>query len=459
MHHSTTQTVTFSNIDKKPIQVHFSQPQSSSDGGALLLKAADEAMGLTKILAEKIRDTRQPSKVTHSTLQLVQQRVFGLACGYADNNDAKRLSQDPIQKLLVGHDPSSEEGLGSQPTLSRFENSIDRPDLLRMGIHLAQQIIRQQKKRLHGKVRKITIDIDGTEDPVHGQQEGSCFSGFYDSHCYQPLVAFLTFNEETEQYLVAALLRSGTAGSQGTDYLLKKLIPLLSEWFPKAKILVRLDGGFAHPGLLDQLDTWAALWDLHYVVGMAGNSRLRESSQDDMDRAMELCLRHHDTSTLYGETRYQAKSWAEPRRVIYKAEVVWASGKLPRENDRYVITNRQGSPESLYGLYRQRGDNENRIKELKEGLEMDRTSCQYWPANQFRLLLTTAAMALWQWIRSLAKGTEAASWQVSTLRERLIKIGASVKSSVRRLQFLLPVHYPWQELWCTLMQRLQPLSS
>ena len=132
---------------------------------------------------------------------------------------------------------------------------------------------------------------------------------------------------------------------------------------------------------------------------------------------------------------------------------------MPRENDRYVITNRQGSPESLYGLYRQRGDSENRIKELKEGLEMDRTSCQYWPANQFRLLLTTAAMALWQWIRSMAKGTEAASWQVSTLRERLIKIGASVKSSVRRLQFLLPVHYPWQELWCTLMQRLQPLSS
>ena len=455
MNDCTPQTVTISSIHKKPVKVHFNQPHNSSDGGALLLKAADQAMGLTNTLADGIRDGRQASKGKHPIRDLVRQRVFALACGYADGNDADHLRQDPVHQVLVGKEPSSSQTLGSQPTLSRFENSVSRTELLKMSLEMAQQILHRQAQRLKGQVHQVIIDIDGTEDPAHGEQEGACFNGYYDSTCFQPLLAFVTFNEETEQYLVASLLRPGTAGAQGTSDVLKKLIPMLWDHFPGVKILVRLDGGFSQPELLDRLDVWAELCGLEYVVGMAGNSRLRKACQADMQRAMEQCLQQHSTFALYGETRYQAGSWSAPRRVIYKAEVVWACGKLPRENDRYVITNRSDPPEGIYSLYRQRGDSENRIKELKGGLEMDRTSCSGWNANQFRLLLTATAFSLWQDVRSMASKTEAAHWQVGTLRERPVKIGARIKSSVRRLHYFLPISYPWQDLWCTLMNRLQ----
>ena len=357
----TTQTVSIPTLHPKPIEVHFDQPQSSSDGGALLLKAADQAMGLTATLAEGIRDGRQAGKVKHSILDLVRQRVFALACGYADGNDADHLRLDPVHQVLAEKNPYPSQVLGSQPTLSRFENSVRGTELLKMSLEMARQILRQQAQRLQGQVHQVTIDIDGTEDPAHGEQEGACFNGYYDSTCFQPLLTFVTFNEEAEQYLVASLLRPGTAGAQGTSYVLKKLIPMLWDQFPGVKILVRLDGGFSQPDLLDRLDVWAELCHLEYVVGMAGNTRLRKASQADMERAMEQCRQQHDTVSLYGETRYQAGSWAAPRRVIYKAEVVWACGKLPRENDRYVITNRSDSPEAMYSLYRQRGDSERKM--------------------------------------------------------------------------------------------------
>jgi hypothetical protein len=460
MNDCTPQTVTISTLHKKPIEVHFDQPHSSSDGGALLLKAADQAMGLTDTLAKGIRDGRQAGKVKHQIPDLVRQRVFALACGYADGNDADHLRQDPVHQVLTDKEPDTSQALGSQPTLSRFENAVSRTELLKMSLEMARQILHRQAQRLQGQVHQVTIDIDGTEDPAHGEQEGACFSGYYDSTCFQPLLTFVTFNEEMEQFLIASLLRPGTAGAQGTSYVLKKLIPMLCDQFPGVKILVRLDGGFSQPELLDRLDVWAELCNLEYVVGMAGNTRLRKACHVDMERAMEQCRQQHRTVSLYGETRYQAGSWAAPRRVIYKAEVVWACGKLPRENDRYVITNRSNPPETIYSLYRRRGDSENRIKELKGGLEMDRTSCSGWEANQFRLLLTAAAFSLWQYVRSMSAKTEAAHWQVGTLRERLVKIGARVKSSVRRLQFFLPLSYPWQELWCTLMSRLQlPVSG
>src|SRR5437899_2799739 len=195
----------------RPIIARFDQPQASSDGGAVLLKAVDDRLGLTWQLASAIRDRRQAGKVAHPLRDLLRQRVFGLACGYADCNDAARLVDDPIHKLLLGRDPLSGAGLGSQPTLSRFENAIRRSELFRLAATLADVVIARQRRRLGRRARRITIDLDHTDDPTHGEQQLALFNGYYDTHCYLPLLATLTFNDEPAQYLVAAVLRSGTA--------------------------------------------------------------------------------------------------------------------------------------------------------------------------------------------------------------------------------------------------------
>jgi hypothetical protein len=455
---NAAQTAKFSSTDKRVVEIKFNQPTASSDGGSLLLKEADRTMGLTEIIAKCIRDDRQSSKIEHTVQELVQQRVFGIGCGYADCNDADHLAEDPMQKLLLERDPITGLRLGSQPTLSRLENSVGASELMAMSLEMVQRILEKHGERLGGKVEKITIDIDGTEDKAHGEQEGTCYNGYYGSNCYQPLLGMVTFNEEVQQYVVAAVLRPGTAGAQGASYMIKKLVEHIYKQFPEAQIVVRLDGGFAQPDIFDWLDTWGEVVGLQYLVGMAGNSRLESESSEAMKVVWEKASQSHQTESMYGEMSYQAKSWSHPRRVIYKAEVVWASGKLPRANDRYVVTNMSLSAEKTYDFYRLRGDSENRIKELKLGMELDRTSCSSFLANQFRLLLTLASFGLFQWIRSYAVGTEASQWQVQTLRERLIKIGTRVKSSLRRLEVLLPQSYPWRELWYCLLGRLQALT-
>src|SRR4029453_4364782 len=194
----------------KPIVARFDQPQASSDGGALLLKLADDQLGLTWRLASALRDRRQPGKVAHPLRDLLRQRVFGLACGYADCNDAARLVDDPIHKLVLERDPLDGAPLGSQPTLSRFENAVGRADLYRLGTALADTVLSYHRARLGAGVRLITIDLDATDDPTHGQQEFALFNGYYDTWCYLPLVATVTFDTEPLQHVVAALLRPGT---------------------------------------------------------------------------------------------------------------------------------------------------------------------------------------------------------------------------------------------------------
>jgi hypothetical protein len=230
----------------------FDQRQGSSDGGAILLQAAERRLALTSALAAGLRDDRQPGKVQHALRELLTQRVMAIALGYEDANDAARLGCDPIHKLLVGRDPFDGQDLASQPTLSRFENTPGRRELLRMAEALADCVIERHRKRLHGRAGRITIDLDPTDDPTHGAQQLSFFNRHYDSHCYLPMVGFLTFNDEAEQYLVAAVLRPGNApGSAGAVGILRRLIRRVQEAFPAARIRVRLDGGFASPKVLD----------------------------------------------------------------------------------------------------------------------------------------------------------------------------------------------------------------
>ena len=247
----------------------FDQRQGSSDGGAILLQAAERRLELTSALAGCLRDDRQEGKVRHELHELITQRVMAIALGYEDANDAARLAGDPIHKLLVGRDPIAGEDLASQPTLSRFENAPDRKELLRMTEALADRVIERHRKRLHGRARRITIDLDPTEDPTHGAQQLSFFNRHYDSHCYLPMVCFLTFDGEAEQYLVAAVLRPGNApGSAGALGILRRLIERVGDAFPKARIRVRLDGGFASPKVLDFLDCEPKV---EYLVNLASN--------------------------------------------------------------------------------------------------------------------------------------------------------------------------------------------
>ena len=428
----------------KPVTARFDTPYASSDGGAILLKGIDTQLGLTKRLAACLNDPRQPGKVRHQTLELLRQRVFGLACGYADGNDAARLADDAIHKLLLERDPIAGAALASQPTLSRFENASGARALLALGHGLADTVIAHHRRRLRRRVERITIDLDPTDDPTHGQQEFTFFNGHYDTWCYLPVVATVTFNDEAAQYAVAAGLRPGNAPAQrGARGLLRRVFQKLRAAFPTAILRVRLDGGFASGPLFEFLEAEG----VEYVVGMASNARLEKRIRRLMGKARMRSKASGHTEHLYGETRYAAKTWSHKRRVVMKAEVVRHPGRTPKNNPRFVVTNLPAAPQAVYELYCQRGDMENRLKELHHGLEMDRTSCSRFLANQFRVLLTLAAYILFQELQRRARGTACADAQVTTLRERLIKLAVWVERSVRRIVLHLPATFPWLRTW------------
>jgi hypothetical protein len=431
----------FPEIFSKPIVARFDQRQSSSDGGAFLLKAADRRYQLTEALAGCLLDKRQTGKVNHSLHELVAQRVFSIACGYPDTNDSARLASDPIHKMLLDRDPVAGRDLASQPTLSRFENAIGPTELYRMAEVLALRVIERHAERLRGRIRRITIDLDPTDDPTHGAQQLSFFNSHYDCWCYLPMLGFVSFNDEPEQYLCAAVLRAGNVTAAcGAIGILRRLIQMVRYFAPKACLRVRLDGGFAHPDLLALLD---AEPNLEYVVAMAKNAVLKRKAKPGMRRARKLSRQSGKTEHVYAEAVYAAKSWPRERRVILKAEVVRAAGKEPKDNPRFLITNMKQSPQWIYEqVYCQRANVENRIKELHD-LQIDRTSCSDFWANQLRVLLTAAAYVLMQELRLQARGTDWARAQVWTLREQLLKLGARVMVSVRRMVVHLPASFPF----------------
>ena len=291
------QRVLFPELVGKPVVATFDREQASSDGGAVLLKAAERVYDLVKGFARCLVDKRAPERIRHTLEDLIGQRVFGIACGHPDGNDADHLAEDPIHKLLLGRDPVTGERLASQPTLSRFENGVGPGALYRMARELAENVIERHRRRRQGRARRITIDLDPTDDPTHGAQQLTFFNGFYDTWCYLPLLAFVTFGREAEQYLCAAVLRPGNAvASEGAVALLSRLLPLLRRAFPRARFLVRLAAGFATPEVFD----------------------------------------------------YAAGSWKRQRRVVIKAEVVRLAGREPRDNPRFVVTNLGRPPRSLY---------------------------------------------------------------------------------------------------------------
>jgi Transposase DDE domain group 1 len=435
----------------KPVVATFDQEATSSDGGAVLLKALDGRLGVTATVARCLTDRRQAGKVQHGLAELVRQRVFGLACGYADCNDAARLADDPIHKFLVDRDPLTGPSLATQATLSRFENAVGPLELVRLGHALAELVVTSHRARLRGRARLITIDLDPTDDPTHGQQQFTFFNGHYDTWCYLPLLGTVTFNDEAEQHLVLALLRPGNSPAKlGAIGRLRRLFRTLRAAFPGARLRVRLDGGFAGEDILGFLEAEA----VEYLVAVGSNARLEKRVRRLMGKARMRAKASGETAHVFGETRYAAKKWTHKRRVILKAEVVRLPGREPKDNPRFVVTNLPHTPAHVYQIYRARGDVENRIKELKADVALDRLSCSRFLANQFRLLLTAAAYILFQALRQRAAQTAWATAQVSTLREQVLKVAAWVERSVRRIVLHLPAAFPWRSQWQQLARAL-----
>ncbi len=438
----TTQRVLFPGLYKKPVVACFDQRQSSSDGGAILLQAADRQLGLSAALAACWRDKRQAGKVEHTIHQMLVQRIFGLACGYADTNDAAQLRNDPVHKLLAGLDPDGEKELASQPTLCRFENAIGPKELLRCAEALSDTVLARQRRRRKKRAQWITIDLDATDDPTHGEQQLSFFNGHYDHSCYLPLLAWVSFNQEKEQFLLAAVLQPGNAAPAGAGLgVLRRVVERVRGYFPDAHLRVRLDSAYATPAILDYLDEAG----VKYAVSLISNAVLKREAAATMQQVRKLSAASGQSERLYGECLYQTgKTWKQPRRVIFKAEVVREGESAPRDNPRFVVTNLRPTPRWIYEkVYCQRGEIENRIKELHHGLDLDRTSCHGFWANQLRVLMTAAAYVLMQELRLRAEGTACSRSQVTQLRERLFKVGAWVLVSVRRVVLHLPQSFPF----------------
>jgi hypothetical protein len=439
--------LTLSFHPQAPVVVEFNAPEISSDGGALLLRQVDAQLGWTAGLAACLSETRKPGRIHHSLHEQVRQRIFQIALGYEDCNDADPLREDPLLKTVCDRTPQDPRGLSSQPTLSRFENAQKGQSLRRLLELLEDSYVTS----LPANTQQVILDIDSTDDETHGAQQLSFFSGFH-GHCmYHPL---LVFDGESGQ-LVSALLRPGNAhASRGAAGLLRRLIRKIKQRFAQAQIAVRGDSGFCTPSLLNTLEQLnAELGDVEYLFGLAKNPVLLRQAAAAMDRAEELFRRRGEKTQCFASFSYAARSWPHPRFVAAKAE------HGPQgANPRFVISSLDGFPaELLYRAYCERGQCENRIKDLKNALQADRLSCSSFRANFFRLLLHAAAYRLLFALRQQVafESTELGRAQFDTLRLRLLKVAAWVTQSVRRIQVRLPQAFPFADVFCRLAARLE----
>jgi hypothetical protein len=425
MPNCTSERIPFSNFKRRKIDVGFDGGDVSSDGGLLLLREVDRKLGLLKAVAQTLPDPRNPALVQHTSEHLLRQRVFGICQGYEDLNDHDVVRDDLALQTALGRDTPA----ASSPTLCRFENRADRATAIAGHRIIIDQFIAS----FETAPTELVLDFDATDDVVHGNQEGRHFSAFYNNYCFLPLFVFCG-----EQMLTAYLRPASKDAALHAAAILKLLTNRLRQAWPNVRILFRGDSGFCRPLLL----SWCERNKVEYVVGLAKNVRLAKLSASLRELAVQCFASTSDPQRHFGEFNYAAKSWPRERRVIVKAE-----HNEQGPNPRYVVTNLANAPQELYERgYCARGEMENRIKECQLGLFSDRTSCQLWWPNQFRLLLAGLAYVLLERLRTVGlAGTELARAQVTTLRCRLLKVGAVIVRNTRRVRFFLASAFPHQE--------------
>lgn len=416
------------------MEASFSGGEVSSDGGIVLLAQADRRLGLTEAINKVIADPRDPRQVTHPQLDLIRQRVYGLALGYEDLNDHKSLRRDLVWQTAL----ERIDALASSPTLCRLENRADR----QMAWAISEIFVEQFIASFSSPPEELVLDFDATDDRVHGKQEGRFFHGYYGDFCFLPLYVFCG-----EQLLVSYLRPSCFDAARHAWAILKLLVMRLRRQWPGVRVIFRGDSGFCRWKML----RWCERHQVDYIVGLAKNARLLALSSHLLESAAQGFSRFRQKQRVFGWIIYKAASWERKRRVIVKAEHTQKGA-----NPRFLLTSLHGRAQALYDeVYCARGEMENRIKEQQLGLFADRTSCSDWWANQLRLLFSSVAYILMEAIRRVAlTGSELARAQATTIRLKLLKIGTVIVRNTRRVRLYFTSAFPLQELFAKALARL-----
>lgn len=426
----------FARCQRRRVEAEFSGGEITSDGGVLLLSQLDRQLGLTAALDRVVRDRRCAGRVEHSQLSLLRQRIYGLCLGYEDLNDHQTLRADPVLQTALNR----VERLASSATLCRWENRLDRAVAVAWHEVLLEQFI----DSFATPPQELVLDFDATDDPLHGQQEGRFFHGYYDDYCFLPLYVFCG-----AQLLVSYLRPSNIDGAKHSWAILALLVKRLRQVWPGVRIIFRGDSGFCRDAML----RWCERHEVGYIVGIAKNRRLLGLIESELVDAKTSAVFSEAPLRYFKELTYAAGSWQGQRRVVAKIEILTKGA-----NPRFIVTNLKGPGQRLYErVYCARGEMENRIKEQQLGLFADRTSCHEWWANQGRLLLSSTAYVLLERLRAqVLQGTQLARAQVGTIRLKLLKVGAVVVRNTRRVRVLLSSAYPLQPLFAQVVARLVP---
>jgi hypothetical protein len=430
-------------IGKKKVTAAFDAGQISSDGGVLLLAGADKRLGLIDTLAALIPDHRDPALITHTLSDILRARVFAIACGYPDADDLDDLRRDPAFKLACGRLPQSGDDLPSQPTMSRWENAPD----LRTLIRLSHAMVDLWCKRYRHPPKAITLDIDDTDNTVHGHQQLSLFNAYHDERCFMPLHVY----DAASGHCVLTILRPGkTPDGREVRGHLRRLVRRIRRHWPNTVITIR---GDSHYGRWDAME-WCEQNGVQYVFGLAGNKALDTLVKAETEAVDARWAGASALTVLrdYAETLYAADTWKVRRRVVARIEATYQG-----LDTRYVVTNiRHCGAQWLYdSLYCARAGAENLIKRHKGQLASDRTSCRSPLANQMRLTLHTAAYWLMRMVRdAIPRPQPLASGEFSTIRLRLLKIAVRIKETASRIRLAFAANCPDAALFRGLAGRL-----
>jgi len=456
----------FQQLGRRSVIGRFDGGAISSDGGGLLLREVDKRTGISERLARCFRDYRKPERIEHAVFSMIRQRICGIALGYEDLNDHDRLRHDVVMGVLSekkepggsGRVRKTDQGkpIAGKSTLNRLELTPEQASeksrykkIVADEAAIDELMVRVFIEAYQSAPSEIVLDIDATDDPLHGHQEGRYFHGYYAEYCYLPLYIFCA------EHLLCARLRTADEDPAGGVLAeLSRIVGQIRAVWPEVRIIIRGDSGFCRDPIMrycedDQLD---------YVLGLAKNSRLKQALQTEMAQAQQLHQASQQPARVFKDFRYRTKrSWSCERRVVGKAEYL-AKG----ENPRFIVTSiktEQIDARALYeDFYCARGEMENRIKEQQLALFADRTSTSWMRSNQLRLYFSSFAYILVHALRRLGlEGTELAKAQCDTIRLKLFKIGAQIKVSVRKLWISFSESYPYFNLFQQVLLRLQKI--
>lgn len=414
-----------------------------TDPGLLLIREFDERLGFTAALAKHLPDPRDPFRLRHSTQELFRQRLYQIVAGYEDCNDATVLRHDSVFKAIAGRAPS-DPPLASQPTLSRFENGVHH-DILR---EINEQFVRQFIQSRTQPPEEIILDVDSTDADTYGMQQLTFFSAYYNQYIYHPLLV----HDAQTGYTLSVVLRPGNVGGASELLLaLSYIVPLLRAAWPNVKLSFRADSGFCEPNVL----AWLEDERIRYTVGIGSNSVLDEHSANFVQATEKAYEYTHQPQKSYASLQYAAGKWSHKRRIVVKCEVT-ALGT----NVRYVVTTLGGTSRHVYEWYIQRGGtSEDYIEELKNGFEGDRLSCRKFDANFFRLLEHTAAYNLIVLFRERICVPEIQRATIQTIRRKVIKVGALVKQTARRIWVRMSSTWPFTPIFRAVHQAVLEVPS